>query len=139
MTQKKLIIGVTDCSKYANYNKWIASYAESVEVIKLSYDSNNIDDLENCHGIVLTGGEDVHPRFYGKPELYEYCYKEDVNEVRDEFEWRVLEYSKKNKLPMLGICRGLQVANVFYGGTLIPDIPSWGKFNHSKCSDGKDR
>ncbi|PWU03911.1 MAG: peptidase C26 [Bacteroidetes bacterium] len=139
MAQKKLIIGVTDCSKYANYSKWIASYNDSVEVVRLSYGENNVHDFERCHGIVLTGGEDVHPRFYGMPELYEYCYKEDVNEVRDEFEWRVLEYTKKQKLPVLGVCRGLQIANVFYGGTLIPDIPAWGKFNHSKCSDGNDR
>lgn len=34
---------------------------------------------------------------------------------------------------------GLQIANVFFGGSLIPDIPAWGKFNHSKLPDNTDR
>ena len=136
---KKLVIGVTDCSKYANYNNWILAHGNNVEVLQLSYKTNNIGDLKKCDGIVLTGGEDVHPRFYNKPELYKYCYEDDVSEVRDEFEWEILEYTEANAVPVLGICRGLQIGNAFFGGTLIPDIPIWGKFNHSKFPDDSDR
>jgi len=50
-----------------------------------------------------------------------------------------LEYTEKNRIPVLGICRGMQVGNVFFGGTLIPDIPTWGKFDHSKMPDKSDR
>lgn len=137
--QNKIVIGVTDCSKYANYSNWIQSQGNEIEVIKLSYKTQNITDIKQCSGIVLTGGEDVHPRFYNHPEFYQYCYADDVSEARDDFEWRVLEYTEKNKLPVLGICRGLQIANVFFGGTLIPDIPRWGKYNHSKMPDNTDR
>jgi putative glutamine amidotransferase len=49
-----------------------------------------------------------------------------------------LEYTQQNQLPVLGICRGLQITNVFFGGTLIPDIPSAGKPDHSKIK-GVDR
>lgn len=136
---EKLVIGVTDCSKYANYSNWILAHGNNVEVLQLSYKTNNIDDLKKCDGIVLTGGEDVHPRFYNKPELYKYCYEDDISETRDEFEWKILEYTEANDVPVLGICRGLQIANVFFGGTLIPDIPIWGKFNHSKLPDDSDR
>jgi putative glutamine amidotransferase len=103
-----------------------------VETIKLGYRLNNLNDIKKCHGILLTGGEDVHPRFYNKLEYLELCYQDDIDEKRDEFEIKVLEFTQHNKIPVLGICRGLQIANVFFGGTLIPDIPTFGKFNHSK-------
>ncbi len=134
-----MIIGVTDCSKYANYANWILVHGDNIEVVQLSAALNNLDDIKACDGIVLTGGEDVHPRFYNRPDLYEYCYKDDVSEARDEFEWRILEYTEAHAVPVLGICRGLQITNVFFGGTLIPDIPRWGKFNHSKLPDDTDR
>ncbi len=139
MMSAKLTIGVTDCSKYANYSKWMLQYSHEVEVVKLGYRDNYADDIKKCRGLLLTGGEDVHPRFYGKPEHIEFCYKYDVDERRDEFELKLLDYAEANQLPVLGICRGLQIANVFYGGTLIPDIPSWKKPSHSKLPDGKDR
>jgi putative glutamine amidotransferase len=133
----KMKIAVTDCSKYDAYASWISTEG-NVEPVKIGYEDNSIERLRECDGILLTGGEDVHPRYYGKPEYLPYCHKEDVNEKRDELEFKVLDYSQKNRIPVLGICRGLQVANVYFGGTLVPDIPSFGKFNHSKAA-GKDR
>ncbi|MGN6495026.1 MAG: gamma-glutamyl-gamma-aminobutyrate hydrolase family protein [Agriterribacter sp.] len=134
-----MIIGVTDCSKYANYANWVLAYAPDVQVKKLTWRPSNLKEIKSCDGVVLTGGEDVHPRFYGRPDFYEYCYKDDVSEARDEFEWKVLEYTEANHIPVLGICRGLQIANAFFGGTLIPDISTWGKYNHSKMPDDSDR
>ncbi len=127
-----IVIGITDCSKYQNYHKWIA--AESgVEVIQLSHQQGNASAVEKCNGIVLTGGEDVHPSYYGREDYLPYC---EVNEERDAFEWKVLELVEKHKRPLLGICRGLQIANVFYGGTLIPHLPSFGKFDHAEGERG---
>lgn len=126
--KEKITIGITDCSKYANYHKWIGGEA-GVEVIRLSHHEQNIDDIGKCDGVILSGGEDVHPRYYNKPEYVELCH--EIDEQRDAFEWKVLEYTEKNKIPVLGICRGLQIANVFYGGTLVPHIPAFGKFDHS--------
>ena len=134
---EKIVIGITDCSKYNNYEKWIKN-EPGVEVIRLNYHDNNFSELQKCNGILLTGGQDVHPRWYNKPENITLCEAGNIDEKRDEFEWKVLEYSQKNKLPVLGICRGLQIANVFFGGTLIPDIPATGKTDHSK-SNGIDR
>jgi putative glutamine amidotransferase len=132
----KIIIGVTDCSKYDNYANWISNEVQ-IETIKLGHRLNNFDEIKKCRGLVLTGGEDVHPRFYNKPEYLELCHAEDMDERRDEFELKVLEFSQQQKIPLLGICRGLQIANVFFGGTLIPDIPTFSKFNHSK-REGSD-
>lgn len=130
----KLTIGVTDCSKYPNYERWVA--ATGAAVVKLSPVENNLSDIGKCDGIILSGGEDVHPRFYNKNEYLELC--QEVDERRDEFEWKVLEYTKQNDLPLLGICRGLQMANVFFGGTLIPHIPAFNSSDHS-MTGSKDR
>lgn len=135
---KKFTIGVTDCSKYDRYASWISQESD-IEVIKLGYTLNNLEEIKKCKGILLTGGEDVHPRFYNEPELLKFCYADDVDERRDEFELQVIDYTQKLKLPLLGICRGQQIANVFFGGSLIPDLPSYGKFNHSKFGEGNDR
>src|ERR1035437_5914292 len=127
----KIVIGITDCSKWQNYYDWFSS--DAVEVIKLSAEDNNVNDVDQCNGIVLSGGEDVHPKYYGhegwmkkKNEL-----KFHVNEARDEFEMRVIDRAVKSKKPILGICRGLQITNVYFGGTLIPDISKGEKVKHS--------
>ncbi|WP_443944657.1 gamma-glutamyl-gamma-aminobutyrate hydrolase family protein [Pedobacter sp. AW1-32] len=134
-----LKIGVIDCSKFEIYANWVHRDYSNIEIIRLGHKFNNFNAIENCDGIVLTGGEDVHPRYYHQPEYYVYCHQDDVDEKRDEFEFAVLNYTEKNRIPVFGICRGIQVANVFFGGTLIPDIASWGKFNHAKMPDKSDR
>lgn len=138
-------IGITDCGeKHPIYEKWILSQNalvgnSHIEVIKLGYKLNNLHEIEQCNGIILSGGEDVHPRLYNRPEFLTLCNPNFMDERRDEFEWKVCEYIFKNQVPVLGICRGLQLVNVFLGGTLIPDLPTAGKENHSKYFEGKDR
>jgi len=135
---KKITVGVADCSKYEKYASWI-SCEPGVEIIKLGYALNDFDEIKRCQGVLLTGGEDVHPRFYNRPDLLRFCYPDDVDERRDEFDLKVIEYTQQHQMPLLGICRGLQIANVFFGGTLIPDLPSFGKYNHSKLGESRDR
>ena len=132
--KSSITIGITDCDKFDNYKNWLET-EPNVKVIHLSADKNNLDDMNLCDGIILSGGEDVHPKYYNKLEYLQDCH---VNDARDAFEWRVLEQVQKERLPLLGICRGLQITNVFFGGTLIPDIPKSGKPDHSKFPD-KDR
>jgi putative glutamine amidotransferase len=133
---KQLTIGITDCGKFSNYEKWVST-EPWVRVCRLGYKQNNFLDIKNCDAILLTGGQDVHPRFYNKPEYLEFCLEAD--ERRDEFELSVLEYSQQHQLPVLGICRGLQITNVFSGGTLIPDIVTAGNADHSKFDETHDR
>lgn len=131
MAHKKTTIGITDCSKWENYARWFLGIP-GTEVLKLSYKDKNFPDIQKCHGIVLSGGEDVHPGFYNKPEYLSILKPEEIKAERDEFELKVIEKCLPLKKPVLGICRGLQIANVFWGGTLIPDIPADGKPSHSK-------
>ncbi|CAN5210111.1 gamma-glutamyl-gamma-aminobutyrate hydrolase family protein [soil metagenome] len=132
---KKITVGITEGRNYENYLGWFTRIP-TIEVIKLSHAKNNALDVRNCNGIVLTGGEDVHPEFYNRPEYIEKYNLSDLDKDRDAFELEVLTHSQQ--LPILGICRGLQLVNVFFGGTLIPDIPSFGKLDHSKHQKGKD-
>ena|ERR1700730_9271744 len=132
----KIIVGITDCGKFGNYEKWISS-EPGVSVIRLGYKHDNFFEIKTCHGILLTGGQDVHPRFYNKTEYLKYC--RDPDERRDEFELSVLEFAQQHQLPVLGICRGLQIANVFSGGTLVPDIVSSGNADHTKYDESNDR
>ncbi len=123
MQHSKLVIGITDCGrKFPYYEEWIKKFDSRAEVIKLSYHLNNFSEADQCDALVLSGGHDVHPRFYRKPEYYDLLDPKNIDERRDEFELKIIEHSQRKQKPLLGICRGLQLANVYFGGTLVPDI-----------------
>src|SRR2546428_9758063 len=67
-------------------------------------------------GIVLGGGEDVDPALYGEQPKY---HSIQVNRSRDNFERALLDHTRDSGVPVLGICRGVQVINVKYGGSLF--------------------
>jgi putative glutamine amidotransferase len=121
---RKLKIGITSCKKYSNYEQWFLDAPEGVEVVHLSSSQNNAAAVQQCDGIVLSGGEDIHPERYKRPELMEHLDADNINPVRDAFEWQVIEKGIKLKKPLLGICRGLQLMNVYLGGSLVYDIPA---------------
>ena len=75
--------------------------------------------LETIDGLIMTGGADIHPCFYGQIVL-ERCG--EIDEQRDRFEVELIHAARGRDLPFLGICRGLQVLNVALGGTLYQDL-----------------
>lgn len=77
--------------------------------------------LDGMQGLVLTGGEDVGPEHYG---AVPHAALGDVHTGRDAFELALVLAARARRLPTLAICRGIQVANVALGGTLVQDIPS---------------
>jgi len=100
-----------------NYPKWIKGNDENIEIIVLSYEENNLEDVTKCDAIVLTGGIDMEPT-----EKVEYeNAPEEFNVTRDLFETEVLKLSLEQKKPILGICRGFQLINTYKGGTLHLD------------------
>ena len=134
----KLVIGVAAGRKFDNYARWM-NQSPDIELVKLSYEEGNLSKVVGCKGIVLTGGEDVHPKHYGKAGFVDQFRLDDIDEARDEFELKVLAAAHRKRMPILGICRGMQIANVFLGGTLVPDIVAFGRSNHTELEEGKDR
>jgi putative glutamine amidotransferase len=79
------------------------------------------DLVENLDGLVLQGGIDIHPRFYGAQPWQEGAA---YDPIRDEYELELLRGFIDAEKPVLGVCRGCQLLNVYYGGTLVQDIPT---------------
>ncbi len=77
------------------------------------------DYLAAVDGLLFTGGEDISPAYYGEPRD-DRCQEPDPE--RDLFEIHLARAAMERQVPMLGICRGLQVLNVAAGGTLYQDI-----------------
>lgn len=75
--------------------------------------------IQLCDGVILSGGVDLHPSYYGE-EVTSLCEAFDV--LRDCYEWHLLDGIKQTKKPVLGICRGAQILNVYFGGTLYQDL-----------------
>ncbi|TRX36813.1 gamma-glutamyl-gamma-aminobutyrate hydrolase family protein [Flavobacterium sp. ZT3R18] len=111
-------IGVTFSeTNFHNYPKWIKENDKNIEIIVLSYEENNLEAVTNCDAVVLTGGIDMKPT---EEVTYENAPSE-FNVSRDLFETEVLKLCLEQKKPILGICRGLQLINVYKGGTLHLD------------------
>jgi putative glutamine amidotransferase len=109
--------------KYQLYVKWLKSINPWFEYINF-YGMGVPDALEAlkiCSGLVLTGGADVHPSHYGKGEEESRC---ELDISRDILEFALIEKALELKMPLLAICRGVQILNVSQGGDLIVDIPA---------------
>ena len=77
--------------------------------------------LSSLEGLLLTGGWDAAPSCYGETPVPALGV---VQPLRDQFELRLLHAAKRLELPVLGICRGVQMMNIFQGGSLYQDLDS---------------
>lgn len=76
--------------------------------------------IDSCDAVFLTGGDDIVPELYGEAKST-LCGKTDPSQ-RDRVEWDILDQAYARKMPILGVCRGMQVMNAHLGGTLYQDI-----------------
>lgn len=136
-----MLIGITDPMRddqtRQNYVEWIRRFLPNPEVVILSPANEKNGSLRRCDGLVLTGGNDVHPKFYHHPEALGLV--QNVSEERDWFEFGLIHEALERRIPMLGVCRGSQIFNVAMGGTLVPDVEKAGHESHSRLADGGDR
>ena len=99
-----------DAETYRNYQRAVEQAGGTVQFGGESKD---------CDALLLPGGGDMEPWRYGQSNQGSRNLQPD----RDEAELELLNQFTQMRKPVLGICRGLQVINVFFGGTLIQDLP----------------
>ena len=133
---KKPIIGITGNQKMANNGNYPpfeinyspTAYGDAVVragglpmVIPISDPEDAVSYISSVDGIILTGGQDVSPALYHQePHLK----LEATSWQRDQSEVALIKEAIRQQKPILAICRGLQLVNVVFGGTLYQDLPS---------------
>lgn len=123
----------------SNTLQYAVSYADAVEradgepwVITPDDNVSPKDVLERAGGLVLCGGEDVHPSWYGEEPLPDVEMR--YNAARDSLEIPLLKAALNADFPVYAICRGMQVLNVTLGGRLIQHMEGHSAYEE----DGKE-
>lgn len=131
--KKKPIIGLTsdlaDDQKYShmpyfalrkNYStSLLAANATPILIPPVSQSAKEYIDLIDA--LVLTGGHcDIPPKLYGESKIHNSVY---TNDTRTSFEIEITKLAIKKRIPILGICGGMQLLNIIYGGSLFQHIP----------------
>jgi putative glutamine amidotransferase len=102
------------------YSQAVLNCGGAPLLIPISQDKNSLSAIcRRIDGLILTGGPDINPRFYKEEPRHGLL---DVDEAQDRMELELTRRAVASDLPVLGICRGLQVLNVALGGTLYQDI-----------------
>jgi len=122
------VIGITPCRKIEDYRQAILHVGGEPVVLDIS---TPVDEaLRSIDGLLLTGGDDVEPARYGEPA---HPTTVEAEPGRDEFEIGMVTAARAREVPIFAICRGVQLLNVAFGGTLVQDIPTQlpGALEHS--------
>ena len=135
--KKKIGISFT-ATNFTNYLQWFDEndLGDSFELVTLSFEDDNMEDMLQCDGFMLTGGVDVHPSMYDGAEQYSNM-PNTFQQDRDNFESKIYRHAKKLQIPVLGICRGLQLVNILEGGKLIQDLGEKKNMVHRKTDVDK--
>ena len=133
MKNNKPRIGITlDREDPGGYSKfpWYAlreNYCDSIHAaggiaLPLPHTLSLIEDYTDfLDGVVITGGNfDIDPAYYGEESSHPTV---KLKPTRTNFEWKLIEKALEKGLPILGICGGMQLLNVYFGGTLMQHIP----------------
>lgn len=121
-------------SGFQKYLDWLKFF--NVDYSVFDWEENeSLNKFKDYDGLILTGGIDIHPSFYGDMNDEESLFAKG----RDEFEMNLLDKAIKDKKPVLCICRGMQLLNIYFGGNLITDLEQVKGVNHRKISDTEVR
>lgn len=127
---KKPLIGLTPSHNIENDSIHLGPFClRAIEmaggipvVLPLETEKSDMEQLtEHLDGILFTGGPDPHPFLFGEETLMG-CG--EISVKRDAMEMALLSLAVERRLPILGICRGIQMINIGLGGDIYQDIPS---------------
>lgn len=120
MASKKLI-GITLPDKgnvFARFFIKFNLFLQGAKGISLRPSQKNIE-FNKLDGIIISGGNDIDPLLYGgNPE----AHNTPLDKNRDAFELEIIDKAYKKRLPILGICRGTQLINIYFNGDIYPTI-----------------
>ena len=91
--------------------------------VRAGIDPDDLSTLDDASGLLIPGGGDIDPVFYGRPR---HPRTHNVSHRRDRFELNLLNAALERDMPVLAICHGMQLLNVYFGGTLdqhLADVP----------------
>ena len=124
MTEDRPRIGIVGATRKEAEQRSFHAYVDAIENAGGApvpiLPGAGLDVLDRVDGLVLTGGPDVDPKEYG--EAPDPAMAVEVDAERDALELPLVREAVRRDLPMLAICRGIQVLNVALGGTLIQDL-----------------
>jgi putative glutamine amidotransferase len=103
--------------------KWFRPFFAKRPDVRVWNARTNKVPLEKMDGLLLTGGSDIAPEFLRQEIVDPSVLDKDVDLARDRWEFDTLDEVLPRSLPILAICKGMQVLNVALGGTLKLDIP----------------
>ena len=108
----------------AGRRKDTENYEKALQEMRVSFtvtmDSGCLSDF---HGLLLPGGGDITPAFFGQKNHG----SKNIDTELDIIQLQSLEHFVKWKKPVLGICKGMQIINVFFGGDILQHIPEIGR------------
>ncbi|MGL5151052.1 MAG: gamma-glutamyl-gamma-aminobutyrate hydrolase family protein [Clostridium sp.] len=132
---KKKIIGIVSSRTKFNENFRMGSFRSYIAndyvdriaeedavpiILPLIKDMTIIREMiEICDGFILSGGDDLSPHLYNEEPT---VYQGMIDELRDKIDFLIIEEAIKKNKGVLGICRGMQAINVYFGGSLYQDI-----------------
>jgi putative glutamine amidotransferase len=111
------VIGITPSTRLTDYLESVRRAGGDPRVLSM----DTPPTLEGLDGVLFTGGGDVDPAHYGDTR---HLKTNEPDSARDAFELALAKLALASDMPLLAVCRGLQVINVAAGGTLTQDIPA---------------
>ncbi len=110
----KILISVGKTDK----NAWI--YTDAIEKSGGEATTAYMHEYADCYdGLLLAGGVDVNPALYGEQNVSAV----NIDDARDAAEFKLIKAFTEARKPVMGICRGSQILNVYFGGSLVQDLP----------------